>query len=269
MAPDASAKNIVNYWRNQPLNSPSLELRVIKHSTQDIVLEANNSDFSNDAEINTSTLQNIAYKYLEQFVDTVNYVLDVPGKVKNSVGHFFFYMKPSLGLNGEEIMVCKFRTMKHGADKIAQDAAANNAKIDNIGKVISSELDNQLITLGPVKLGKITLLPKVELGKYMRKTGFDELPAISYNVWYKKDMKMMGTRPLPDWYWDKYFSPELKKEALEQKPGWAPNHYGRKGTFPEEVAKYVKSYKLDPKGTDKEYTSYFFKKLLAGEIKTK
>ncbi len=84
------------------------------------------------------------------------------------------YKQPRVGLRGRQFDLYKFRTMVSNADQLRQELESRN------------EMD------GPVF--KIKDDPRVTgIGKFLRKTGFDELPQL-INV-LKGEMSLIGPRP--------------------------------------------------------------------------
>ena len=103
-------------------------------------------------------------------------------------GKPIIYRQKRVGINKENFLLYKFRTMSNDADKT--------------GKLLPD-------------LNRLTIL-----GKILRKTSLDELPSL-WNV-LKGDMNLVGPRPLLTEYLDRY-SPEQARRH-EVKPGitgWA------------------------------------------------
>lgn len=106
------------------------------------------------------------------------------------------YRQARVGLRGRQFDLYKFRTMVMNADKIRVDLESKN------------EMD------GPVF--KIKDDPRVtSIGKFLRKTGFDELPQL-INV-LKGEMSLIGPRPPLKSETEKYKRWQLRR--LSVKPG--------------------------------------------------
>jgi exopolysaccharide biosynthesis polyprenyl glycosylphosphotransferase len=106
------------------------------------------------------------------------------------------YRQARVGLRGRQFDLFKFRTMVVGADKIRLDLESKN------------EMD------GPVF--KIKDDPRItKLGKFLRRTGFDELPQL-INV-LKGEMSLIGPRPPLKTETEQYKRWQLRR--LSVKPG--------------------------------------------------
>jgi len=94
-------------------------------------------------------------------------------------------------------------------------------------------------------------------GKAFRKLWIDEIPMLVN--WLKRDIKLVGVRPLSQSFFDTY-PDDLKKERIKYKPGLVPPYYADMPDSMEEVweseRKYLEKYKKHPKRTDMDY---FFK----------
>ena len=96
-------------------------------------------------------------------------------------GRPVFFRDLRLGKKGKPFQMIKFRTMKNGPS-------------------LSSEDDEKRLTT---------------FGKFLRKTSIDELP-VFFNV-LKLDMSIVGPRPLPVKYLDRFDKYQIKR--LDVKPG--------------------------------------------------
>lgn len=106
------------------------------------------------------------------------------------------YKQERLGLNGKKFYIYKFRTMVHNADELKETLMKRN------------EAD------GPVF--KIKRDPRITaVGRFLRKTGFDELPQL-FNV-IIGDMDIVGPRPPLEREFASY--EQWHKERLRVKPG--------------------------------------------------
>jgi lipopolysaccharide/colanic/teichoic acid biosynthesis glycosyltransferase len=89
-----------------------------------------------------------------------------------------FYRQPRIGFKGRRFMLLKFRTMKVNADTHIHEAYLEHLITSN----------RPMIKLDAA--GDPRLIPG---GKFLRATGFDELPQI-FNV-LAKEMSLVGPRP--------------------------------------------------------------------------
>lgn len=169
---------------------------------------------------------------------------------------YFFYMKPSVGKDGEIIYACKFRTMKFGSDKNLV-SLLKNAKFDSMGKVISKKNDRNV-----TDFAKKTK---------MREKFYDEIPQIFYNVMWKRNMTLVGPRPVQPEFFDSY-SPELQErlKKLNMRPGVIPPHYySGKGTFEEKTMKYLDEYEKNPLKTRVKYSANIIYNILFKGLRSK
>ncbi len=94
-------------------------------------------------------------------------------------------------------------------------------------------------------------------GKFFRKTWLDEIPML-INV-LKRDMKIVGVRPLSSHYFNLY-TEELKQKRIKYKPGLVPPFYVDLPKTLEEIMesemRYLEAYENHPVLTD---IKYFFK----------
>lgn len=160
---------------------------------------------------------------------------------------YFFYFKEAVGKDGKIIDVCKLRTMKNGADK-------------GLGEVLKNGLD---------KYGKIIndTRKKTKFGKFLRESGIDELPQLIYNVIYKRDMKLVGVRPLKRETWKKHYPQELKERVLKYNPGFGGIQYAdiSDKNIVEKIETYLDEYEKNPKATDRKYLKrIIYNKLFKG-----
>ena len=141
------------------------------------------------------------------------------------------------GMNGQPIMVYKFRTM-HPYSEFLQKYIyeKNNLRV-------GGKLNNDFRVTG--------------WGKIMRKMWIDELPML-YN-WIRGDLRIVGVRPLSSHYHSLYDN-ELQEMRKNTKPGLIPPFYvDLPKTFNEiceSEKRYLKAYKRNPIKTQ---CSYFIK----------
>jgi len=158
----------------------------------------------------------------------------------------YFDMNPSygpifsmrrIGKNGNIIAVYKFRTMSPYSEYIQAKMIEENA-LDEGGKVKHDT--------------RITFY-----GKFLRKYWIDEFPMIIN--WFKRDLKIVGVRPLSQDYFNRY-PKDLQKLRIKTKPGLVPPYYVDLPVTFEEICdserKYLNLYLKSPIKTD---ISYFFR----------
>lgn len=103
--------------------------------------------------------------------------------IRSTMGQGVFFRQRRQGLNGKEIRLLKFRTMKHPAP--GREAP---------------EFDAERMT---------------KVGSLLRSTSIDEFPSF-WNL-LRGDITLVGPRPLPVHYWDRYRGEEYRR--FEVKPG--------------------------------------------------
>ncbi|MBA7591806.1 hypothetical protein ES708_33973 [subsurface metagenome] len=139
-----------------------------------------------------------------------------------------------IGKNGKPIKVTKLRTM-HPYAEYLQDYMYNMHALKEGGKF---DHDFRVSTLGRI----------------MRKLFIDELPML-YN-WIKKDMKLVGVRPISEHYF-KLYDKEVREKRIKYKPGLIPPFYFDLPKTLEEIQasemKYLEAYEKRPFRTDWKY----------------
>jgi len=142
-----------------------------------------------------------------------------------------------IGLNGNVIIIHKFRTMHPYSEFIQADLYENHSLLDS-GKF----KDDFRLT---------------KWGIFMRRYWIDELPQI-YN-WLRGDLKLFGVRALSEHYFSLY-PEDLQKERIKHKPGLVPPYYvDLPKSFNEIIEserKYLKRKQKHPYTTD---IIYFYK----------
>tara|TARA_B100000287_G_C20603638_1_gene769126 strand:- start:111 stop:1136 length:1026 start_codon:yes stop_codon:yes gene_type:complete len=155
----------------------------------------------------------------------------------------YFDMNPSygpifsmrrVGREGKIISVYKFRTMSPYSEYIQAKMIEDN-KLDKGGKI----KDDSRITF---------------YGKFLRKYWIDEFPMIIN--WLKRDLKLVGVRPLSQDYFSRY-PEDLKKLRVKTKPGLVPPYYVDLPVTLDEICdserKYLNLYFKKPFRTDISY----------------
>ena len=147
-----------------------------------------------------------------------------------------FKMK-RIGLNGKIIYVYKLRTMHPYAEYLQKFVFERN-QLQTGGKLN----DDFRVT---------------EWGKIFRKFWIDELPMLIN--WVKRDLKLVGVRPLSEHYLSLY-DEELRKRRKKMKPGLFPPFYADIPKTLKEIMesenRYLDQYEKYPLFTD---IKYFFK----------
>jgi len=144
-----------------------------------------------------------------------------------------------IGQNGEFISVHKIRTMHPYSEYLQEYLFEHHGTKD--GDKIEKDF-------------RVT-----RWGRFMRKYWIDELPML-WN-WIKRDLKLIGVRPLSEHKFNTY--PEyLQKKRIRYKPGMIPPYYAdlpqTVEDFFEAEEKYLNAYDKNPIRTD---LKYFFKSL--------
>jgi len=155
----------------------------------------------------------------------------------------YFDMNPSygpvfkmkrVGYYGKIISVYKFRTMSPYSEYVQKDIINKN-KLDKTGKINNDY--------------RVTFY-----GKFLRKYWIDEFPMILN--WIKRDLKMVGVRPLSEDYFKRY-PKDLQELRIKTKPGLVPPYYVDLPVNFEEICeserRYLNSYFKHPFKTDLNY----------------
>ncbi len=173
-----------------------------------------------------------------------NHVWFVAKKVKKPLenvtpSYATFFKQKRVGKGGKLIYIYKMRTM-HPYSEFIHKYVYDRNKLDEKGKI----KDDFRIT---------------SWGRILRKFWIDELPMIIN--WIKRDLKLVGVRPLSETFFNTY-PDDLKKMRVKCKPGLIPPYYADMPKDIDEVfeseRRYLESYGKKPIRTD---ISYFFKAL--------
>lgn len=120
--------------------------------------------------------------WFDRLLAVTSLVLVVPlllalgGAIAATVGRPIFYTQRRLGHKGQSFVIYKFRTMRRGAHRLQSELLQYNQ--------------------APGPMFKIFDDPRfVGIGRWLSKTGLDELPQI-INI-LKGEMSFVGPRPLP------------------------------------------------------------------------
>jgi hypothetical protein len=139
-----------------------------------------------------------------------------------------------IGKNGKRINVFKLRTM-HPYAEYLQDYVHKKNDLAEGGKMKD---DFRISTLG----------------KVFRKLWIDELPMLIN--WLKRDIKLVGVRPLSEHYFNLY-DEDLQKLRVKTRPGLIPPFYADMPKTLKEIqeseTKYLKAYFKKPWRTDWKY----------------
>jgi hypothetical protein len=144
-----------------------------------------------------------------------------------------------LGRGGKVIYIYKLRTMHPFAEYLHQYIFEKN-KLEESGKI-----------KGDFRI--------TSWGRFFRKTWMDELPMLVN--WLKRDIKLVGVRPLSETFF-KTYPLELQKERSLVRPGLIPPYYADMPSGMKEVweseRRYLERYRDHPRRTD---FIYFFRAL--------
>ena len=167
--------------------------------------------------------------------------------------HGILIRLPRIGKDGKQFKVYKFRTM-HSYSEYLQAYVHQKYNLEEGGKFKN---DPRVTTVGRV----------------LRKTWLDEVPMF-INVFIKRNMKIVGIRPLSHHYFNLY-SKELQERRIKVKPGLIPPYYAQ---FPtpktlDEIQKneldYLNAYEKHPFLTDVKYFFKAFNNILIHKARSK
>ena len=122
-----------------------------------------------------------------------------------------FYVQKRVGMNGEEIGVLKFRSMRIGADRL--EDMLTPQQLEDYKKEFKLEDDPRLI--GYKKAGD----GRTCFGAIIRRMSIDELPQIPWNICIKGNMSVVGPRPILQDELEANYTPEEQALLLSAKPG--------------------------------------------------
>ena len=120
-----------------------------------------------------------------------------------------FYAHKRIGLNGKEISVFKFRTMRRGAD--ALEDTLTSEQLEEYKREFKLRDDPRLIGYKKPGDGEHCF------GAVLRRTSLDELPQL-LNI-LKGDMSLVGPRPVLREELEKYYTRVEQEALLSVKPG--------------------------------------------------
>lgn len=147
-----------------------------------------------------------------------------------------FFKQKRIGQNGKPIYMYKIRTM-HPYSEYIHKYTLEHFELDESGKIKND----------------FRITP---WGKVFRRLWIDEIPMLIN--WLKRDIKLVGVRPLSQSFFDIY-PEDFKKERIKYKPGLVPPYYVDMPNSLEEVweseKNYLEKYKKNPLKTD---ITYFF-----------
>ncbi len=155
-----------------------------------------------------------------------------------------------IGKNGKIVNVLKFRTM-HPYSEYIQEFVYQNNNLDRGGKFKD---DFRISTAG----------------KIFRKFWIDEFPMF-INI-YKREIKLVGVRPLSEQYF-KLYPEEFQKYRIQFKPGLLPPYYVDLPKDIDEIVasekKYLLQYENRPFITDVKYFFLILKNILFKRARSK
>ena len=130
--------------------------------------------------------------------------------ISKDKGHPFYFHK-RVGKNASEIRVCKFRSMKMGADDL--EKMLTPEQLAEYKKEYKLNDDPRLI--GYKNPGDSATC----FGSKIRKMSIDELPQILLNILIFHNMSVVGPRPILRSELEENYTPEEQKLLLSIKPG--------------------------------------------------
>lgn len=122
-----------------------------------------------------------------------------------------FYVQKRIGKDGKEISVWKFRSMVKGADNL--EKMLTPQQLEEYRKEYKLKNDPRL--LGYKKAGDGNKC----FGAKLRSMSLDELPQILVNICLRRNMSVIGPRPLLKDELEKYYSEDEQKQFTSIKPG--------------------------------------------------
>lgn len=122
-----------------------------------------------------------------------------------------FYAQCRVGKGGNTIRVCKFRSMKKGADDLEQMLSPE--QLEEYRQEYKLKDDPRL--LGYKKEGDGQRC----FGALIRRTSVDELPQILFNILVRGDMSVVGPRPILAAELEENYTTEEQALLLSVKPG--------------------------------------------------
>lgn len=121
------------------------------------------------------------------------------------------YVQKRVGRNGEVLPVVKLRSMKIGADNLKNTLTPE--QLAEYRQEYKLEDDPRLI--GYKDSGSW----KTCFGAFLRRTSLDELPQIVWNICIKRNMSLVGPRPILQEELERHYTAEEQKRLLSVKPG--------------------------------------------------
>lgn len=136
-------------------------------------------------------------------------VISILISVKDQGNPFYFHER--IGKNGTAIRVCKFRSMKKGADDL--ERALTPEQLEEYRKEFKLRDDPRLIGYKNPGDGRKCF------GAKLRRMSIDELPQIFFNILVKGNMSVVGPRPILREELEKNYTTEEQRLLLSVKPG--------------------------------------------------
>ena len=191
----------------------------------------------------------IATREINDLIYIVSRKIKEPLKDKDPSYGPLFKMK-RIGLNGKIIYVYKLRTM-HPYSEYLQKFVFERNQLQEGGKL----KDDFRVT---------------EWGKIFRKFWIDELPMLIN--WVKRDLKLVGVRPLSEHYLSLY-DEDLRKRRKKMKPGLIPPFYADMPKTLKEImdseSKYIDQYEKNHVLTDIKYFLKIFVNIIFRKARSK
>lgn len=122
-----------------------------------------------------------------------------------------FFLHERVGKDGKPIAVLKFRSMKTGAEQLEKTLTPE--QLEEYKQEYKLKDDPRLI--GYKKPGDGNRC----FGALLRRTSVDELPQIYYNIFWKRNMSVVGPRPILETELEENYTPQEQRILLSVKPG--------------------------------------------------
>ena len=121
------------------------------------------------------------------------------------------YVQKRVGWKGTVLPVVKLRSMKRGADDLHHSLTLE--QLEEYRREYKLTDDPRLIGYPKAGQGKFCF------GSFIRKSSMDELPQIVWNILVKRNMSLVGPRPILREELEKNYTAEEQKKLLSVKPG--------------------------------------------------
>lgn len=160
-----------------------------------------------------------------------------------------FYTQERVGQGGKVFTIYKFKTMPLGSEKLLPEIIQTYG----IGQFDRVNYDSR-----PTRIGRI-----------LKGSFLDELPQLFVNVLLRRNMGLVGVRPIPTYEFDDY---PLKEQYMKWKPGLIGQLYADMDVFDTEGRmkshiKYYEKKEAHPLLTDIEYFFRVFYNIIFRKVR--